>query len=369
MLIDTTLREGEQCYGVYFTLEQKQEIIRRLAALGVEELELGVLGQEDLPLLVRSARELAPRAARSIWCRSKASDVRAAAALGCRINLGMPVSRDHARVRLKLDEDDLPRVAERTVRTALEAGAVYVSMGLEDASRARPETALAVARAALAAGARRIRLADSVGILAPHEMERLVALFREALDREFPGRRLAVHCHNDFGMATANAAAAMAAGADYADVSVLGIGERAGIARTEELAAYLCLRNGKTGYNMETVRSLCDVVACAADMRPSRIHPIVGGDVFACESGLHVHALLKEPVLFEPFAPERVRAERRLAVGKKSGRAAVAAAMRHLGAELPENALAEVVATCRRRAARLGRPLHAKELLDIAPST
>lgn len=365
MLIDTTLREGEQCYGVYFTPSQKQKCITRLARLGVEEIELGVQGQEDLPALLRLARELAPETAHSIWCRGKAEDVNQAAVLGCRLNVGLPASEAHARQRLGREPGEMPALAREIVTLAKDRGCAYVSLGLEDVSRADLDVALDMAAAALEAGASRIRLADSVGILDPGRMQELVRTFRSELGARFPDFDLAVHCHNDFGMATGNAVAALTAGADYADVSLLGAGERAGIARTEELAAWLALRAGRAAYRLEELRELCEMVSLAAQLPSSRLHPVVGRDVFAAESGLHVHALEKDPALFEPYAPETVRAERRLGVGKKSGRAAVRATLAKLGVEVSGASLPLLVAACRKRSAGAGRPLAEKELLAL----
>lgn len=365
MLIDTTLREGEQTFGVYFSSEEKQNCLTRLGRLGIEELELGVQGQEELPHLVRLAQVLAPQATHSVWCRAKEDDLRQAAALGCRINMGLPASERHARLRLGLAVADLPPLAARLVRVALEAGCPYVSLGLEDVSRADPEAALAIALAALEAGAMRVRLADSVGVLTPTDMQQLVRFFRQALDQRFPGRFLAVHCHNDFGLATANALTALQCGADYADVSVLGAGERAGIARLEELATYLTLQAGTAAYQLTELRGLCALVSQAAHLPPSRLHPVVGRDVFATESGLHVHAVAKDPALFEPYDPLHVQGQRRVGIGKKSG----AAALRHvagaLGLGLPQSRVATTLANCRLQSSQAGRPLLESELRTL----
>lgn len=365
MLIDSTLREGEQCFGVYFTSDEKQKCLVRLGRLGVEEIELGAQGQEDLPELARLAALLAPQAARSVWCRARKQDVLKATELGCRLNVGVPVSENHIRKRLGLEPGEIPAVAANIVAQARNAGCEYVSLGLEDVSRADRNLALQVAAAALQAGASRLRLADSVGVLDPCGMQELVREFRALLEAEGSTAQLAVHCHNDFGMATGNAVAALTSGADYADTSLLGAGERAGIARTEEVAAWLTLQARWRSYRLQELRGLCALVAKAAKLPPTRLHPVVGRDVFAAESGLHVHALHKDPELFEPYDPREVHAERRLGLGKKSGRAAVGAAARSLGLELSTTTLPALVAACREKAAVAGRPLREGELLQL----
>lgn len=368
MLIDSTLREGDQCFGVYFTAAQKEDCIARLGRLGVEEIELGVQGQEDLPGLVAAAARLAPHAAHSVWCRAREQDVLQAAVLGCRLHLGLPASEAHAKRRLGRSAAHMPLLAADMVRLAKESGCAYVSLGLEDLSRAAPSQALDIARAALAAGAARIRLSDTVGLLDPAGMQELVRFFKSNLESRFPGFDLAVHCHNDFGMATGNAVAALTAGAQYADVCVLGAGERAGIARTEELAAWLAVRKGRKVYRLRELRGLCALVSQAANLPLSRLHPVAGQDVFATESGLHVHAMDKDPALFEPYDPELVQGRRRLGLGKKSGRAAVGAAMARLGIRVEDGELMQLVAACRERAASAGRPLRAGEVLALLES-
>jgi len=366
MIIDSTLREGDQCYGVHFTAQQKQNLLEGLGRLGVDEIELGVQGHADLEQLLLQARRLAPRSAHSVWCRAREQDVRQAAALGCRLNMGLPVSRAHLLERLGLEPAQAPLLAARMTALAREAGCSYVSLGLEDVSRADSNLPLDTAAAALEAGAVRIRLSDSVGLLEPARMQALVRRFRQVLEPRFPGFQLAVHCHNDFGMATANAVAALGAGADYADACLLGAGERAGITHTEELAAWLVLREERGGYDLTVLKELCTLAARAARLPLSRLHPVVGGDAFATESGLHVHAMTKDPALFEPFDPARVAGERRLSLGVKSGRGAVRAGLERLGIMVEEGELQRLVAACRQRAAALGRPLDDDDLRALA---
>ena len=134
---------------------------------------------------------------------------------------------------------------------------------------------------------------------------------------------LAVHTHNDFGMATANAVAALEAGAVWADATVLGLGERAGCARLEELVGYLRLEKGQTGLAPEHLKGLAEYVAdrSARSIDPAR--PLIGDRIFTCETGLHLQGLQKDPVTYEPYPPEQVGAERRLLFGAKCGRRAL----------------------------------------------
>lgn len=377
MLIDSTLREGAQAYGVYFTPGARRRMAMILAAARVDEIECGWLGQDGLAEFVRWARATLPRPeqggpALSVWCPCREADVREAASLDVdRLNIGAPSSAAHRQKRLGLTLDEMCARVRTVVATARAGKPPYISVGLEDASRAALPEALAVARAALEAGAARIRVSDTVGVLTPLSTARLVQAFVREL-----GVPVAFHGHNDLGMATANAVTALESGASFVDVSALGLGERAGIAALEEVAAWLALRTCASPspapvYDVPALRELCRVAAEAAHVPLARNKAVAGEDVFAAESGLHVHGLLRDPALFEPFAPEAVGATRRLGVGAKSGGAAVEAAigsallrLRRLPDEdcRCDTGLMERV---RGLAGRLGRPLTDSELLGV----
>ncbi len=344
MLIDSTLREGAQAYGVYFAPRARRRMAAILAASGVDEIECGWLGQDGLEQFVRWARANLPAFAQggpalSVWCPCREADVRAAAALGLdRLNIGAPSSAAHREKRLGLTLAAMTERVRSVVATARAGKASYISVGLEDASRAELPEALALARTAIDAGAARIRVSDTVGVLTPLSTARLVEAFVRELNAP-----VAFHGHNDLGMATANAVTALECGAAFVDVSALGLGERAGIAALEEVAAWLTLRVfagvGKEAaapsYDLPALRALCRLAAKAAKVPLARNKAVAGEDVFAAESGIHVHGLLRDPALFEPFAPESVGATRRVGVGGKSGGAAVGAAVDAALARLP----------------------------------
>ncbi len=358
MLIDSTLREGEQFYGAYFSNSAREAIVTHLVAAGVEEIELGCVGQEHLPALTTWAVEQGG-ALFSVWCPCREESLRTAADLGLRrVNLGVPVSDRHLGPRLGWSRSRLLRRLETLPRTARDLGIRELSVGFEDATGADTGFLVEAADTAAQAGAVRIRLADTLGLASPEDMARLVRGVAGTVHAP-----LAVHCHNDFGMATANALAALDAGATWADCSLLGIGERAGIAATEQLAAYLAATRG-AGYELKALRAACLVVAEQAHVPIPRNKPVVGRDLFRCESGLHVHGLERDPSLYEPFPPERVGLERRTALGGKSGRAAVRSALHDVGStpQAEEGArLDALLAEVRRLARSLGRPLHDEE--------
>lgn len=362
MLIDTTLREGAQLFGAYFSLETKTAIVSGLTALGVEEIEVGWVGQEGLEELVQAAAPLTPETALGVWSPCRQADIRKAASLGVdRINIGVPVSDLHIKQRLGTDRDGLLEKLASTVLLASFLDINYISVGLEDMSRADRSFVLEAVRIAQEMGASRVRFSDSLGMMTPPEMAELVETAREEIDIH-----TAIHCHDDFGMATANALTALGVGADFADGSLLGIGERSGIAATEELAAFLALKENSRKYDTRVLRPLCRIVSDAAQIPIPRTKSVVGDDIFACESGLHVHALGTSPELFEPYTPEAVGADRRLAVGSKSGQKAVANALEEKGLAYPRQELPALVSAVRRLSWELERPLTPDELVRLA---
>lgn len=384
MLIDSTLREGAQAYGVYFGRGNRRKVAALLARARVDEIECGWVGQEtpgeSLEDFLAWAAGALPRPedggpALSLWCPCREAEARQAGELARRglvhrLSIGAPSSEAHRRKRLGLSLAEMAARVRTVVATARAAGVHYVSVGLEDISRAEPEEALELARAAVAAGADRVRLSDTVGLLTPADTAALVERFA----RELPVP-VAFHGHNDLGMATANAVTALQHGAAFADVSALGLGERAGIAALEEVAAWCALRSGPVegaGYDLAPLRELCRVASLAARVPVARNKPVAGEDVFSAESGIHVHGLQLDPALFEPFAPEAVGATRHIGLGGKSGQAALGAALRRLacgtGAEAGGGPSARgdepgLMDRVRGLAWRLGRPLTDAEVL------
>ncbi|WP_027723059.1 LeuA family protein [Maridesulfovibrio zosterae] len=361
MLIDTTLREGAQLFGAYFNLETRKRIASSLIKIGVDEIELGWVGQEKLSELVQYVSSIAEDTVLSVWSPCREKDILAAAELSVdRINIGVPVSDLHIEKRLSTDRKALLHKISAAVRTAKAVGFKYVSVGMEDVSRADIDFALTTALLAKACGASRIRLSDSLGQLTPRAMEKLVTKFRSQINID-----IAVHCHDDFGMATANAVTALESGAMYADCSVLGIGERAGIAVTEELVAWLALRDSNDRYSTKVLKDVCLMVSAASKVHVPRTKAVVGTDIFACESGLHTHALSKLPELFEPYNPESVGIFRKLAVGGKSGKAAVRSALDDCGVDCAATDLTTLTEAVRQLSCRLERPLTRSEFLKL----
>ncbi|XPV75150.1 MAG: LeuA family protein [Desulfovibrio sp.] len=361
MLIDTTLREGAQLFGAYFSVEKKQTIIAGLLDIGIDEIEIGWIGQANLESIADFAQAQETAAVFSVWSPCRNEDIQRAATLPIdRINIGIPVSDIHIEKRLNMNRGQLISRLQETLNTAKRCGIRYVSIGFEDISRADLSFALELAEIAVDIGVARIRLSDSVGLLSPIEVTALVQTFAH-LPCE-----IAVHCHNDFGMATANSITALGSGADYADCSILGIGERSGISCTEELAACLTLHQKTHHYNPAPLKALADFVSLASDVPIARTKPVVGKDIFSCESGIHTHAMSKSPDIFEPYNPSAVGGKRVTAIGAKSGRASITNALQTLGVCVNESSLPQIITSIQKFSLKMERPLTTRELIHLS---
>jgi len=358
---DTTLRDGEQTVGVVLDAEQKLEIARALDELGIERIEAGFprVSDED-----RRAIELIRDAGlqAEVWGFSRAvqADVEALVELGLRASvIESPISD------LKLDALGVSRGQmldriRRAVAFAAERGVTVAYFGV-DGTRADPGFFDAAYDAAVEAGAREVVVVDTLGVAAPEAVAELVGRTRERL-----GVPVHFHGHDDFGVATAAALAAVRAGASWIHGTINGMGERAGNADLAEVALALRGLYGiESGLRLERVREVSRRVRALAGYELEPWKPLVGENLFTRESGA-VASQFHDPPAIEPYSSELVGAERRIVLGKKSGLDSIRIKLAELGLDVPADAEPRLLEHVKELGARERRLVTDDELRELA---
>ena len=362
-LIDTTLRDGEQAPGVVFSLEEKLEIAQRLCDAGIKEIEAGIpsAGPTEAES-VKAIVELGLDCRITAWCRAVLDDLLEAQKCGVdAVHFSLPVSDIQIQAIGKTRKWVLNRIAVLAARATKMFS--YVSIGAQDASRADTAFLDEFVDAASYAGVNRIRLADTVGIWNPLEIYLMISRIRSKVS----GIEIAFHGHNDLGMATANALSAIQAGAVAVDVTVNGLGERAGNTPLEQIvmAAKLCL-DFDCGVDTEKLCDLSNLVAQASGREISPSQPVTGSAVFSHESGIHVNSMIKDDKTYEPFAPEAVgRTRAGYILGKHSGKSNIIQAMADLGVNIGSEQAAKLLARVKKLAAVRKSAVSSDELLNM----
>ncbi len=325
MLYDTTLRDGEQTPEVCFTPEQKLEIAIALEEAGIDEIEAGfpVVSSREMESVRLVASNVDSRV--FAFCRARKDDVDAA--IECDVDgvvLASSLSELHLRYKLKRSFEEVFEESMNVVEYAKDH--FFVSFTTEDATRIPVCRLRRIYYEAVERGAKRVHLSDTVGVATPELVECYVTALKE-LDCE-----LLCHFHNDFGLAVANSLRAVVCGADRVAVTVNGIGERCGNACLQEVVVALELLYGvKTGVRLEKLYDLSKLVERYSNIQIHPLAPVVGSNAFTHESGMHVAGVMENPSTYEPYPPELVGRERRVVLGKHSGRKSVEYKLRELG--------------------------------------
>ncbi|HHY46118.1 MAG TPA: homocitrate synthase [Firmicutes bacterium] len=362
IIVDTTLRDGEQTAGVVFANTEKLRIAKLLDEIGVPQIEAGipVMGGDEKQA-IKDIVNAGLKASIMGWNRAVISDIEASIDCGVdAVAISISTSDIHILHKLRATRQWVLDSMVRATEFAKNHG-LYVSVNAEDASRSDMEFLLEFARAAKNAGADRLRYCDTVGIMSPFKIYENVKIIVNEV-----GIPVEMHTHNDFGMATANAIGGIRAGATYVGVTVNGLGERAGNAALEEVVMALKHIEGiDLNIKTERFRELSEYVAKASMRELPVWKPIVGSNMFAHESGIHADGVLKYASTYEVFSPEEVGLQRQIVIGKHSGSAAVIAKFREYGITLSQEEAQELVERVKRTSVDLKRALFDKELVYL----
>jgi len=337
---DTTLRDGEQTPGVALLPEEKLEIARQLDVLGVDSIEAGFpvtsKGEQDA---VRLIAEAGLKAEVSALARSVQKDIDLAIScnVSC-IHTFIATSDIHLKKKLVMSREEVVRRAVESVEY-VKAHGLKSEFSAEDATRTDPDFLVSACEAVVKAGADRVDLPDTVGVAVPRAMFHLVKMVTERINVP-----VALHCHDDMGLAVANSLAGVEAGARELHVTVNGIGERAGNASLEELALSLNTFYGvKTGIQLKEIYKTSRLVSKLTGIMIAPNKSVVGDNAFAHESGIHTDGIISAPDTYEPLAPEIVGHERKLIAGKHAGKHGIDAMLKEMGLVLTKPQLDEVV--------------------------
>ena len=360
---DTTLRDGEQTVGVVLTPEEKLELARGLDALGIERIEAGFprVSDED-----RRAVELIVGAGLTagVWgfSRAVAADAEALVELGVGASvIESPIS-DRKLEALGVSRDEMADRVRKAVAFAAGHDITVAYFGV-DSTRADPAYYERVYKTAVEAGAREVVVVDTLGIATPEAVADLVGRTREWLGADVP---VHFHGHNDFGLATAAAIAAVRAGARWVHGTINGMGERAGNANLAEIALALRgLYGVETNLRLERVREFSDRLRALSGYEVEPYKPLVGENLFTRESGA-VASQFHDPPAIEPYSSVLVGAERRVVLGKKSGIDSIRIKAQELGIELSEDEQRRVLAEVKRRGTEKRGLVTDAEFLELA---
>ena len=338
---DETLRDGEQTPGVHFSPEEKLEVASLLSEIGVSVINAGIpVVSKEEARAVHLVATAGLKAHILAAARTVAADVDAVIRSGVtHIAIFVAASQVHLKFKLKMSQDEVRAASLATVRQAKDAG-LHVAFVTEDTVRAPFDFVERLYRDVQDAGADRLVVADTVGIMTPLTFRWYLTEFQQRVQP----KDLSVHCHNDLGLAAANTLTAIECGARAPHVCVNGLGERAGNASLEEVVVELeALYGVRTGIKTEKLTELSRLVEELSGIPVAANKALVGYNAFSHEAGIHTHGILAHTLTYEPLQPGVVGARRQMILGKHTGKAALVEKLKERGITAPDPLLLELL--------------------------
>lgn len=363
-IFDTTLRDGEQTPGVALAIESKVAIARQLDKLGVNIIEAGfpVVSKGEM----EAVRAVAMDGLKAEVCglaRTTKQDIDAA--LRCNVesvHIFIATSPIHMKHKLHMTKEQVIDNIAKSIRYAKSQG-LNVEFSAEDATRTELQFLKKAYRTAVQAGADRINVPDTVGVMIPQRMRSLIKKLSKTV--KVP---ISVHCHNDFGMAVANSLAAYEGGASQIHVTINGLGERAGNASLEEVVTALySLYNQKTSINTQLIYDTSRLVSKLTGVMIPITKPIVGENAFAHESGIHTKGIVEAATTYEPINPEMIGRKSLLIPGKHAGTVGLKRQIGELGYH-PSDEQMKIIFSKVKEFGDTGKLLTTTDLLSIVSS-
>ncbi|NON62148.1 homocitrate synthase [Acidianus sp. RZ1] len=364
-ILDSTLREGEQTPGVVFTIDQRVEIAKVLSEVGVSMIEAGHPAvspdiYEGIRRIMKLRREGEIGSEVVGHSRAVKSDIEVNAELEVdRTAILYGISDIHLKAKTKKSREEALQIIADTISYARTHG-MKVRFTAEDATRADLGYLVQVVKTARDAGADRVSLADTVGVLYPEKARELFSY----ISSQVPGVELDIHAHNDLGMAVANALAAVEGGATIIHTTVNGLGERVGIVPLQVVAAAIKYHFGIDVVKLEILPKVSSLVEKYSGISMPPNFPITGDYAFVHKAGVHVAGILSDPKTYEFMPPEAFGRSRDYVIDKYTGKHALKDRFDRLGVQLNDEELDQVLAKIKANpSARFYRDV---DLLEIA---
>lgn len=363
-IFDTTLRDGEQTPGVAITSQDKFKIANALVDLGVDIIEAGFPSASEGEQA--TVKEISKNFSGKICglARCTKNDIDACIDAGVDlIHIFIATSPIHMKYKLKMDEYQVMEKARESIQYCKDHG-FKVHFSLEDATRTKENYMLKICKMVDEMNVNYINIPDTVGVCTPERMKNIISTLRKKISTP-----LAVHCHNDFGLAVANTLSAIKEGAMLPHVTINGVGERAGNADLEQVVMgckilYKDLRI-KTNIKTEKIYEVSKLVERLYGIKISPNFPFVGDNAFAHEAGIHVHGVLAKTSTYEPITPEMVGAKRRIVLGKLVGVHAVESKLKELNYNVSKE-IADVITKKIKELGDKGKRVTEADLIAIA---